>query len=282
MTIDTEEGVLTERAVPGPALYYNAVSPSAGQKAIVAILHGYADYGARYLHVMGALAEHGIASVALDMRGHGRASGPRGYCASFDEFLDDAGELAQLVSDRAKGTPQFLLGHSFGGLVATSSILADARAYRGVILSAPFFGLALEVPALKRVAARIAARVLPRFALPTGLTGAHVTHDLARARAYDEDPLVFKKATARWFVEAQRAQVGVRERASLFTLPLYMLVGTADSVASVDASRRFFDAVASKDKLWDAREGLYHEALNEPSWKEITDALATWVLERAA
>jgi alpha-beta hydrolase superfamily lysophospholipase len=279
MTIELDEGVVARSS--GPALYYASAMPKGDTKAVLAILHGYADHGARYAHVMGALAEHGIGSVAIDLRGHGRAQGPRGFCARFDEFLDDASELRRLVEARAKGAPMLLFGHSFGGLVAASSALEDPKPWKGLALSAPFFGLGLEVPRLKLLAGKVASRVYPKLGLPSGLAGKDMTHDDARARAYDADPLVFKNATARWFTEATGAQERALASASRLKLPLYLTLGTADKVASMAAAKRFFDAAGSADKTWDPREGLFHEVLNEPSWKDLVDTLARWVLAHA-
>ena len=151
MSIELDEGALGKRAGSGPGLYYASAMPSGGVKAVLGIIHGYADHGARYRHVMGALAEHGIGSSRLTCAATERALGPRGFCNRFDEFLDDARELRRLVDERARGrgdaaAPTFLFGHSFGGLVATSSILESPGNFRGLVLSAPFFGLALEVP----------------------------------------------------------------------------------------------------------------------------------------
>src|SRR5262249_13956094 len=153
----------------------------------------------------------------------------------------DAAELAHLVAERAKGAPCFLLGHSFGGLVSIASVLRAKGNWRGVLLSGAYLGLAMEVPPAKVFAARIASRVLPSLAMPNGLNGAMVTHDPVRAKAYDEDPLAFHVATARWFDETTKAQDRVIEEAPTFTLPLYMLYGAADPIAKVDRGRAFFD-----------------------------------------
>lgn len=277
MSIQTDEGVITRRS---PALYFTSVTPTA-PKAWLGVLHGYADHGARYLHVMGALAEQGIGCVALDMRGHGRAEGRRGYCERFDEFLDDVAELERLLEQRAKGAPTMLFAHSFGGLVATLAVLEGRIHPKALALSAPFFELGMEVPEAKKLAAKVAARLYPTFALPSGLSGKDVTHDVARQKAYDEDPLVFKKATARWFVEAQGAQEKVKAGASRLSLPLYLVYGTADTVASPAAMRRVVDAASSTDKTIDERAGKRHEAWNEADWKDLADGLARWVLDHA-
>ena len=280
MTIELDEGTV-KRTGSGPSLYYASAMPTETAKAVLAVVHGYADHGARYAHVMGARAEHGIGSVAIDLRGHGRAQGSRGFCNRFDEFLDDARELRRLVDARAKGAPTFLFGHSFGGLVATMSALDDPSPWKGLVLSAPFFGLGLEVPAIKIAAGKLASRIYPKLGLPSGLEGKDMTHDDARAKAYDADPLVFPKATARWFTEASKAQQQALAQASRLALPLYMTMGTADKVASFSSAKRFFDAAGSADKTWDPREGLFHEVLNEPSWKDIVESIARWVLAHA-
>lgn len=273
---------VTDRAVPGPALYAHSIFPEGDVAAIVGIIHGYADHGGRYSHVMKAWADRGIASIAIDLRGHGKADGHRGYCSRFDEFLDDASELARLVADKANGAPRFLMGHSFGGLTAALSAIDDARSWKGLILSNPFFGLALKVPAAKVFAGKIASRIVPKLGLPSGLHGADLTHDAARAKAYDDDPLVFANATARWFTETQRAQEQALLRASELAMPLYVLFGLTDKVADVEAGRAFFDAAGSPDKKWDGREGLFHETLNEPEWPSIANALADWIVSHSS
>ena len=281
--IELDEGAVTKRVRTGPALYYVSALPTGGAKAMLAMIHGYADHGARYAHVMGALAELGIGSVIIDVRGHGRAEGTRGFCQRFDEFLDDARELRRIVDEKNKdGVPSFLFGHSFGGLVATKSALEEPAPWKGLVLSAPFFGLGLEVPAVKVLAGKIASRVVPKLGLPSGLEGKDMTHDAAKARDYDTDPLVFKNATARWFTEASQAQQEVLEGAGRLTMPLRISFGTSDKVASFATGKRFFDAAGSTDKTWDPREGLFHEVLNEPSWKDIVEGIARWIHERAS
>lgn len=281
MTIELDEGALTKRSSPGPSLYYASAMPSGTPKAVLAMVPGYADHGARYAHVMGALAEHGIGSVVIDLRGHGRAEGPRGFCLRFDEFLDDVKELEKLVSARAKDAPKFLFGHSFGGLTATKSVLADPSPWKALVLSGPFFGLGLEVPRIKILAGKVASRIYPKLGIPSGLEGKDMTHDPSKAKDYDTDPLVFKNATARWFTEASEAQAYCLANAGRVKLPLYMVFGAADKVASFAAGKRFFDAAGSTDKTFDPRDGLYHEVLNEPSWKDIVDPMAKWILARA-
>jgi alpha-beta hydrolase superfamily lysophospholipase len=274
------ESALPRRLTRGPALHaYESIPDS--PRAVVALLHGFAEYGGRYAHVAKAWSELGLATVAVDLRGHGKADGERGFCLHFDEYIDDALELVDLVHRRVPERPAFLYGHSFGGLVATSLVLERPSTWRGLLLTGPNFGIAVKVPAAKRVAGRVASALVPGFGLPSGLHGADLTHDAAIARAYDEDPLVFKKARARWFTETTTAQGRVLERAGALRMPLQLTMGTADRVSDFATAKRFFDAAGSTDKTFDARQGLFHEVLNEPEWPSIARSMADWIFQRA-
>lgn len=269
----TDRGTLTRTRTKGPALFYSDVRPD-DARAVVGIVPGYGDYADRYDHVQRAWAEAGVASIAIDLRGHGLAEGPRGACKRWDEYLDDVEELFARMPDK----PTFLFGHSFGGLVAASWVLKKPNAQRGLILSNPYMRVALPVPAAKKAAGRIVSAILPGIGLDSGLRGAQMTHDPKVIEKYDSDPLVFRKANARWFVESENAQNDVMARAKQITLPMLMVLGTADPV--VAGGRDLFEAAGSKDKTLDAREGLLHEVLNEPEWRSVADAIADWVKAR--
>jgi alpha-beta hydrolase superfamily lysophospholipase len=272
-----DEGKLVRRRTGGPSLYFNATVPDAPQVAI-ALLHGYADYGARYAHVMDAWAARGIATVAIDMRGHGHAEGPRGSCLRFDEYIDDVAELTALIEERVPDLPRVLFGHSFGGLVAATAALADPAPWRALVLSSPFFGVGLPVPAAQRLAGKFVSKVAPRIGMPSGLHGKDITHDTVRARAYDDDPLIFKNANSRWFNETESAQAAAMDRAPTLKMPLYEFIGTGDRVVKVERAREFFDAAGSADKTWVQHEGLLHETLNEIDWQPVAGGVADWVL----
>jgi alpha-beta hydrolase superfamily lysophospholipase len=274
-----DEGPVTRRSGDGPALHSCSVLPDGAHAAVVGIVPGYADHAARYAHVMDAWGERGIASVAIDLRGHGRAGGRRGFCERFDEFVEDAAELERIVHER--GAPGFLFGHSFGGLVAVSALLARPGSWRGLVLTNPFFGLSMPVSPLKVLAGTLASRLAPALAFPSGMHGGQMTHDTLRASAYDGDPLVFRRVPARFFTESRAAQERAIARAGSLALPLYLVRGLADPISSEERARAFFDAAGSLDKTWDAREGLLHEVLNEPVWPDIADAIADWILAHA-
>ena len=56
-------------------------------KAVVCLVHGIGEHGARYTHVADAFGAEGYAFITMDLRGHGRSGGPRGHIPSI-EALD--------------------------------------------------------------------------------------------------------------------------------------------------------------------------------------------------
>jgi alpha-beta hydrolase superfamily lysophospholipase len=251
-----------------PTIHYFVVGPAVGVevKGAVLLVHGYAEHGGRYHHVVEALVARGYRVAALDLRGHGRSEGVRGHCDRFDDYLGDLDDLFEELnkSSEWKGTGKpVLLGHSFGGLLSFLYGLANPGRVRGTFLSSPFFGIKLAVPAVKRGAAQVLSRLVPTFALPSGLSGRDVTHDAEMVKQYDEDPLNGKGATARWYTETTKAHVRALELAPQFTGPLAIFAAGADRVVSVEATKAVFQRVGSAKKSLRVLDGQFHEIFNE-------------------
>jgi alpha-beta hydrolase superfamily lysophospholipase len=267
---------------PGaPAISYSVHRPKGAPTGAVLLTHGYAEHAGRYDEVVDALVARSLIVARYDLRGHGHSEGPRGHVERFTDYIDDAtallGQLGKDEMFRGAGSP-VILGHSLGGLISFHLALSDPGAFRAVVLSSPFFGLALAVPAVKRLAGRVLSRIVPTFGLPSGLRGADLTHDAAKARAYDEDPMLVPKATARWFTEAMKAQADAFERAPSMLLPIAIFAGGEDKVASTPAAEALFARVGAKNKRFEALPGQFHEIFNEverPRWIAMAaDAVA--------
>ena len=158
------------------------------------------------------------------------------------------------------------MGHSMGALLAYHYLLFSGKRpnLAGLVLSSPYLGLSLEVHPIKAGLGRVMSRFHPTLALPTGLMGKDVCRDLELQRLYDSDPLNVKKATARWFTETTRAIEEVHGRAGALDVPLLLLYGGADKVASADATERFARALTMKDRTTERLANHYHELVNEP------------------
>ncbi len=251
----------------------------------VALVHGYGEHIARYDELGNALAKRGFATRGCDFRGHGQSAGVRGHIDRFDEYLDDlAALLARSSADHGE-LPLFLVSHSMGALVACEYILRrGSQGIVGLVLSSPYFALKLKVSPIKIGVGKLASRLMPKLALPSGLAGKDVARDPALAAAYDTDPLNNKNATARWFTEATAAQAHVAASASELKLPLFMIQGAADHVADPLTSKALFEKFGAADKTLLYLDGQYHEVFNEPPAirQANIDAVASWLEAKVA
>ncbi len=77
------------RAQDGLSIYWKAWLPEGPPKAVIHVIHGYAEHGGRYGFVVNELVPAGYAVFGTDHRGHGRSEGRRGHVECFQEFIDD-------------------------------------------------------------------------------------------------------------------------------------------------------------------------------------------------
>ena len=146
------------------------------------IVHGYGEHIAPLRRGRARAGAAGFSVRGLDLRGHGQSAGVRGFCNRFDEYLDDLDAHRHARRERRGGCPLFVLGHSFGALVAP---LYDARhptRARRPGATSPYWKLALAVPAVKVVAGRARVAHLSQARAAVGLKGDDVARDPEIAR----------------------------------------------------------------------------------------------------
>jgi alpha-beta hydrolase superfamily lysophospholipase len=269
-------------AADGTELFSTVHAPPDGveTRAAALYLHGYGEHAGRHAHVCKRLAANGIASLALDYRGHGKAGGARGHCDRFEELLGDALTGWQAMVREIPGTlPRFFVAHSHGALMALRLLSEPERLPAGVsgaVLSSPFLGFP-PVPKWKTVAGRAASRLVPKLSMPSGLDAQYFTHDQAIIDAWKVDPLVHKVATARWFTEAEGAQRYVQANVGRVPVPSIWLWGEADRVVDASVTARVAPRTPRAERH--PQPGLYHEIFNErePEREQILGKVDAWL-----
>jgi pimeloyl-ACP methyl ester carboxylesterase len=119
--------------------HYPAIGSSTGRAAIV--IHGSSGSSANTIHALSwSLAQRGVESYALDIRGHG-TSGTRGDIGYIGQLEDDLADFVAVVRTTTPAAPLTLIGHSAGGgfalRVAGSPI---QNLFARTVLLAPYLG----------------------------------------------------------------------------------------------------------------------------------------------
>ena len=274
----TERGPL--KAEGQPSLYYRW-APAESSRATVLILHGYGEHSGRYEHVLEALVESGVSGLAIDYRGYGLAEGRRGCLRRFDEYLADALRGLKLAKHK-KGAdePLFLLGHSQGGLLALRVAMEEGLGLSGLLLSSPWLGMAMQVPAWKQCIARVASRLMPDFGLPSEIPKDWITTDPEQVELAAADPLMVRRGSARWLTEIYGAQETVKAGLASVTLPTLLMAAGDDRLVSTAESRACFERLGASDGTWKEYPGLRHELFNEVDRGRVFVDLTGWIRDR--
>ena len=243
---------------------------------VVAVVHGHGEHGGRYSRLARALAPHGHSTYAFDLRGMGESAGQRGHVGRWQEWVEDVAAFAAFAQDRAAGREVVPLGHSMGGVLLVSSLLAGAVGPRRFVVSNPAFETTVAVPSWKIGLGRLTSRLAPRLAMGTGLDPAQISRDPEQVAAYREDPLVHDRMTSRFFTEWRAASEEALRRAAEVTQPFLLILGEADPITDIRAARRFAERTRAEHQV-KVYEGRYHEPFNDVGSEEVFTDLAGWL-----
>jgi alpha-beta hydrolase superfamily lysophospholipase len=267
------------RGSGGVSLYWQAWLPVATARTVVVLAHGGLEHSGRYAHVADRFARAAIASYAIDFRGHGRSGGRAGQIERMSLLVDDLDRLVRLASDRHPDVPTFVIAHSLGAMVALEYIVSGDRDLTGLVLSGTGIDVS-GIPRLQATVARVLSAATPNLGLMKLATDG-VSRDPAVARGYDEDPLVFRgKVPVRTAAELLVSADHVTPRLESVGLPLLVLHGGADVIATPAGARMVYARAGSIDKTLMVYDGLYHEIFNEPEKEKVLDDVVTWIEAR--
>lgn len=268
----------TVESADGTKLAYRAW-PRRGSAVTFAVIHGLGEHSGRYNRFANGMATHGMSTYALDLRGHGKSPGQRGHVDSWSQWIDDATAFVKHVESLAGGEV-VPLGHSFGGAILLSTMLAGKLPKsRRFVVSSPALKLKIAVPGWQLTLGPIASKIVPRLALDNGVDPAAVSRIPEVVDAYRNDPLVHNKFSARTGTEWQNASRDVLARAGDIKIPFLILAGTADPLIDPAGSQLLHEQAPVVSELH-LLEGRYHEPFNDLGSEEVFQLIAHWLSRR--
>lgn len=265
----------TFKGTDGLELFYQSWQTQENAKATIAIIHGMGEHSNRYINIVNHFVTRGYDIHAFDLRGNGRSHGQRGHINSWIEIRNDISAFLDLIK-RQSDTPLFILGHSLGGVVALDYCTRYPEGLQGVIASSPAIGKT-GVPAILWVLARILNRIWPRFSLDIRLDTSNFSRDPAVLEALKNDPLFHTRGTARLGMEVRHIVEWIHANSGNLRLPLLIVHGTDDEIASPDGSREYFQNVTFDDKELREYEGGYHELFNDIIKEQVLADTEQWL-----
>jgi alpha-beta hydrolase superfamily lysophospholipase len=248
----------------GTELFYQSWSPdgpTSASRPTFVVTHGIAEHSEAYDRFAWAMAGRGYDVIAWDLRGHGRSPGKRGYVEDFNLFSTDLADFfAFLAVNGRLEAPYFSLGHSMGGLIAIRCAMAGGSAGAAALcLSSPLLGVALAVPPLKDLAARVLGRIWPTITLQNEIRYEDLVHDPKLIAAYGADPLRQDKISPSLYLGMLEAIALANARAADLRGPLFLQIAGREKIVSRPAMEDWFARSGASPK----KSALYPESLHE-------------------
>lgn len=261
----------------GTAIYYQAWIPDK-PKAVIQLVHGFAEHSGRYGNVVNEIVPLGFAIYADDHRGHGKTQGQRNYVDYFDQFVEDEKIFYDLIKNEHPNLPIIMLGHSMGSVIGIRFASKYPDLLKGLIISGSGTEVGGEVTSFLKFLAKVMSKLAPKLMVAQGDLSKYLSHDPAVVNAYNTDPLVYaKKCSARlgWeFIVALSENPAILEK---LTLPILFMRGAEDIL--LKNGEALGKSVKSPDATIKNYEGLYHEIFNESEAqrKIVLKDLADWL-----
>jgi acylglycerol lipase len=267
----------TFEGVGGVKIFSGSWRPEGAARGIVVLIHGFNSHSGYMAWPAEQFAMNGLAAYALDHRGRGRSEGERIYVEQFSDWLGDVDKLVDIARSENPGVPVYVLGHSVGGVIASSYVFEHQPEIAGLICES--FALDVGLPHLVQLALEGASRLVPHlpvYALKNEIFSRNpdVVADM------NSDPLIANEKqpadTASEVLKAAR----LKENMPQFNVSVFIVHGTDDKATRPEGSQYFYDHVGSEDKTLKLYDGHYHDLLNDIDKEIVMADILAWVNER--
>ena len=252
--------------------------PEGSARAVMILVHGLNAHSGYMVWPGEQFSANGFATYALDHRGRGKSEGERFYVEQLSDYLDDLHTQVGIARSENPGLPVYMLGHSAGGVIATSYVYEHQDEIAGLICHS--FAFDVGLPHLVQLALEGIGKLLPHVHV-FSLNNADFSRDPAHVERMNSDPLIHKESqpaeTARVLLLASDA---LKEHMPNFKVPVFIIHGTADKATRPAGSQYFYDHTGSTDKTLKLYEGHYHDLLADLDKEIVMNDILAWLDER--
>jgi len=258
------------------SLYYQCWSPTFSAKAMVGIVHGLGSHSGRFEQLVKTLVQRGYGVCAMDLRGHGRSPGQRGFIQQWGDFRNDFDCFWQLLQQQSGQSPCFAIGHSLGAIVILDYALHYPETVPYIVTLAPALK-PIGVPAWRLQIGYLVSQIYPRFSLNTGIPKTAGMKDEIALSQQLQDPLRHTKGTARLVTEFFKTIQWINEHLPELKSSVLALHGTQDLVALPDSSKLLFEQIPVIDKEYRIYPNGYHDLHNDIDARPVLQDITNWL-----
>jgi alpha-beta hydrolase superfamily lysophospholipase len=254
---------------------------------VLLVCHGAGEFKENYFEMCGRLAERGLASLALDMHGHGESGGPRFY-VNMDQWVADIRAAVDFTATRPELDPSRIaaFGLSSGGTAVLEAAMVEPRLKALVGLDATvrnslpwvesiFLKALTQLGKIKRQLTKTDFRV-PLAKLSVG---PKIASDPEVNKRLMSNPRSLEAFMALPLPGAEQAFfVDTLSRVNRIAAPTLILWGEDDKLDPPETGRLLCEALTCKKRL-EVIPGNGHVGHLDRNRAKVFDLTADWVLE---
>ena len=258
--------------------------PVAEPRAVVQIAHGLGEHAMRYSHVAAILNRAGYSVYADDHRGHGQTGkrmieraeikrmgnlGKGGMTATVGQVY----ELTELIASELPNLPLYLLGHSWGSMLAQKILNKNSESYAGAVLS----GSTLMLPGV----APTSGFNKKWDKTPNKSTKEWLSRDESIGREFMRDPLCFGETAIEVFgITNVAGLVSLPSKKIASDFPILLIAGSEDPLGAERGNMmlaKAFTRAGVQDVTMIIYPEARHEMFNELNKHEVLADLTNWL-----
>lgn len=254
--------------------------PEGKVRAVIVLIHGFNAHSGYMAWPAEQFAARGLAAYALDLRGRGKSEGERFYVERFSDYLADVHTLVSRARSEHPGLPVYVLGHSAGGVIASSYVFEHQQEVAGLVCES--FAFDVGLPHLVQLALEGVSHLAPHVHV-FALNNKDFSRDPKAVERMNNDPLIAKESQpAETAAEMLKAAERLKANMPAFTAPVLILHGTMDKATRPAGSQYFYDHAGSTDKTLRLYEGHFHDLLNDLDKEKVMADIQAWLDARIA
>ncbi|MDA9645612.1 lysophospholipase [Candidatus Actinomarina] len=233
------------------------------------LLHGLFEHKGRHKINADWFNNLNIDTTLIDLPGHGKKDPNRGDIDSWER--ND-----QVVEEAFKSLNNFdnkiLIGHSYGGLIATYSTLKGIISPDYLILSAPLFKD--NYPKAIRSLSKPMASIAPKLRAPSPVNKRNLSTDTDVVDDYFSDPLVFRSLSFRFGFLITEAQKYVNKNINKLDIPTIVLHGKEDKIVPISGCS---EIAKLENVTFVEVKNSKHEILNQETRPLVLSEIFNWL-----
>ena len=250
----------------GLDLFYRIWDPPRGYQRVLLGVHGTGGYGEGDLGFLAEYcAQRGFKVYAPDLRGFGRSAGGPGDVAHYRQYVDDIKAFYEMIRQKEGGKPVELLGYSLGAMLALDYAIQYPSDIKAVVACSPPLEIVVPGPQWKYFGARHFGFISwPKFY--NELNAEYIVSGTQAQEAYRRDPLRYRRVSPRFCKQLMNLGDDLLHQSAQLKVPVLMVHGTKDQVASYQRAQEFFSGLSSlkdEQKAFHSYENYRHNLLVE-------------------